>query len=167
MVKDKGKHTFIDKVQVSVLSRRTSGRRQKLHYLVRLIPPGPRPTTTWWNLVPVKQVRVTPIRNCRPTQSCLQVQRRLPVCSSTGHWQNRPGNLGRHWFRRSGGPPEDAQGGHDHAQGLLRVGNIRPRQRRPLRHGFYISPLLQRRLCQVLFFNTSACTPRRAPFRSN
>ena len=43
--------------------------------------------------------------------------------------QDGPGrHLGRHRLRRGGRPPEDAQGGRDDAQDLLRVGHVRPRQ---------------------------------------
>ena len=44
-------------------------------------------------------------------------------------------HLGRHRLRRGGRPPEDAQGGRDDAQDLLRVGHVRPWQGLPVGHG--------------------------------
>ena len=53
-----------------------------------------------------------------------------------GDRQDGPGrHLGRGRLRRGGRPPEDAQGGRDDAQDLLRVGHVCPRQGRAVGPG--------------------------------
>ena len=60
--------------------------------------------------------------------------RRQPVLQHGDRQDGAGRHLGRHRLRRGGRPPEDAQGGRDDAQDLLRVGNVRPRQGRPVGH---------------------------------
>ena len=57
---------------------------------------------------------------------------RQPVLQHGDRQDGAGRHLGRHRLRRGGRPPEDAQGGRDDAQDLLRVGNVRPRQGRPV-----------------------------------